>query len=129
MSRVSQILIGMGFLFVAFVFLLLILVDDDKSTRTIRIMLALLCGILGVACILTWGRPYTTRIAMGLLSLSTLGMALAILFSNKREFKAAAFAGMIALMSGTYAVTGLYPDALPLSKVFGKHDSEEDEEE
>jgi hypothetical protein len=43
-----------------------------------------------------------------------------ILLSDKPDPKPAVIAGVVALMSGVYAATGLYPDQLPLSAVFGK---------
>lgn len=80
------------------------------------------CVMIGVACTFSWGRPKTTRIAMGSLSLAMIFMSLGVLLADEDERggkRAVLFSGMIAICSGYYAVTGHYPESLPLAEVFG----------
>jgi hypothetical protein len=87
------------------------------------LLAAVLAGVIGFSCITTWGRPTTSRIAAGGLSIAMIVAVAGILLAGKQEVKPAAFAGVIALMSGAYALSGAYPDWLPLSKVFGNQRS------
>jgi len=113
--RPVQILIGIILLSLAFVFLLLSMLRDQGSN--LAQFAALVAGLLGFACVFTWGRPYTTRVASGLLSLAMIGLAINIVLWNKPEMKAAAFAGFVAFMSGAYAITGYLPE-------FGRRDNQ-----
>ena len=57
-------------------------------------------------------------------SLAMIAMAMVDLLSGTPENRGAiSFAILVAVMSGGYAVTGYYPESLPLAQVFGKHDS------
>ena len=85
-----------------------------------RLMMAILAGSLGIACVFQWGRPYTTRAALGLLSLGMIGMVVSALVSERPNVEGAGFAALVALMSGAYAVTGYYPRFFPFANVFGR---------
>jgi peptidoglycan/LPS O-acetylase OafA/YrhL len=109
MNRPSQILIGVVLLCLAFVLFLMSMLPDQGDYLLIRRFGALLAGLLGFACVFSWGRPYTTRVAFGILSLAMIGMAVSIMMSSRPEIKPTVFAGMVALMSGAYAITGYDP--------------------
>lgn len=129
MTRPVQILIGIILLSLALVLGLMSMIPDETHFMIVRQLSALLAGLLGFVCVVSWGRPYTTRVALGLLALAMLAMAFHILMSDKLDIGPVVFAGMVALMSGGYAVTGYYPESLPMSAVFGARDNQRSREE
>jgi hypothetical protein len=128
MRRVSQIIIGSMLLLLALVMLLMAALPGEGEFLVVRLTAAFVAAPLGFACLLSWGRPYTTRVAMGVLCLAMALMGIAILLSDKPNLRPVAFAALVAVMSGTYAITGIYPESLPLSNVFGTRADEEPDE-
>jgi hypothetical protein len=128
MSRVSQIIIGSILLLLALVMLLMAMLPGEGAFLVIRLTAAFVAAPLGFACLLSWGRPYTTRVALGILCFAMVVMAIAILLSDKPAPGPVAFAALVAAMSGAYAITGFYPEFLPLSNVFGTRADEERDE-
>lgn len=120
MGRGTQILIGVILLLLSFVLLIMASIPEERSFATGRLLGAMIAGLLGFACTFTWGRPLTTRVSLGLLSVAMVAMIVFILTSEKPELKPCVFAGFVALVSGAYAVTGYYPENLPLAQVFAK---------
>jgi hypothetical protein len=98
---------------------LMAMIPDEQGYLVGRLMGALVAGILGFACVFTWGRPLTTRAGLGVLSLSMIAMIVYILKSKDPDLKSCGFAGLIAVMSGAYALTGYYPANFPMAAVFG----------
>jgi hypothetical protein len=120
MSRGSQIVIGIILFLLSAVCLLTAAIPGEEEFLAPRLMAALLFGALGFATVFTWGRPLTTRVALGVLSLGLFGIAIYTLFSENPELGTVGFAVVTGLMSGTYAATGYYPQSLPMAEVFGK---------
>ncbi len=118
MSRGAQIIIGVIMLALSLVLLMMAAIPGEAGYGVYRVMGALLFAILGFACVFTIGRPLTTRVAMGLLSLFMIIIAV-YSASQKDGVKPIMFAVAIAMMSGAYAVTGFYPNDFPLAEVFG----------
>jgi hypothetical protein len=119
MSRGSQVLIGIVLLLLASVMALMAMIPDEQGYLIGRLMGALVAGVLGFVCVFTWGRPLTTRIGLGVLSLSMIAMIVYILKSKDPDLRSCGFAGLIAMMSGAYAMTGYYPASFPMAQVFG----------
>ena len=119
MNRGVQIAIGLIMLLFSFVLFLLASIPEKPGEGTTRVLGGLLFAILGFSCTFTFGRPVSTRIAMGLLSLFMIIMIVYIL-NQDGEHKSAIFAALVAMMSGVYAATGIYPDSMPFAEVFGK---------
>lgn len=120
MGRIPQIIIGIILFLFAAVLMLMSTLPGEPGYALPRILGAILAAILGFACLFTWGRPISTRIALGLLSLSMVFMAIYALTQKDSSIKSVVFALLICFMSGTYAATGYYPDQMPFSEVFGK---------
>ena len=125
MSRGSEIVIGILCLLLSAVFFILAPITGPTAPIGVSgiLLSAAVAGMIGISCVTTWGRPMTSRIAAGCLCLAMLALAVGIMFSNKSEVKAIIFAGTIALMSGVYCCSGLYPSWLPLSRVFSHRDT------
>lgn len=124
MNRKVLTLIGIVLVTLGAVMLLMAGVADGDHLNprpflVLRLTAGLLAAFLGLACVVPWGRPYTMRVALGLLALAMLGMIGHIMMSDNPEIWPSLSALMIAVMSGTYAVTGYYPDFLPYAEVFG----------
>jgi DNA-directed RNA polymerase subunit RPC12/RpoP len=95
-------------------------VEEKSSESPIAVVVSIFVfAAIGVACTFSWGRPYTTRIAMGGLALSMVAMLLFMLIQGADRKGAMLYGGIIAICSGYYAVTGHYPEWLPLAEVFG----------
>jgi peptidoglycan/LPS O-acetylase OafA/YrhL len=120
MSRNSQVIIGLVLLLLCAAMTMMALGTGEPQYLVARLGAALVAGALGFACSFEFGRPLTTRISLGVLSLGMLGMVVHILLSNDRDLKSVSFAVLVAVMSGAYAFTGYYPNGLPMSEVFGK---------
>ncbi|MFO0865428.1 MAG: hypothetical protein U0744_12385 [Gemmataceae bacterium] len=120
MSRNSQVVIGLVLLLLCAAMTMMALGTGDPQYLVPRLGAALVAGALGFACSFEFGRPLTTRISLGVLSLCMMGMAVHILLSNDRDIRSMSFAVLVAVMSGAYAFTGFYPSGLPMSEVFGK---------
>lgn len=124
MSRGTQVLAGLVLLSFSAVLVLLAMMPaedaDPGGANPIRWGIALLSGVLGLASLIPWGRPHTTRLALGLLSLTMCAMIVGILQSKDVSKRGLMFAAIVAVVSGSYAITGYYPDAMPAAEVFGR---------
>jgi hypothetical protein len=123
MSRGTQITIGILCLMIAATLLLMFRVDVPTGPVMISTYLASfsVAAIIGFSCLLTKGRPYTTRVAAGTICLGL--MASVIYLVIFRDCDPRALELMIpALGIGAYAATGYFPRWLPLGQVFGRQE-------
>jgi hypothetical protein len=77
--------------------------------------------MLALAIIIPWGKPYTTRIMMGLMSVGLIIMAIWVLATTPLKFddiKWLVIAGIMSIFPAIYAITGRYPRHWPFAEVF-----------
>ncbi len=81
------------------------------------LMVACIFGILAFALLIKWGRPISTRIAVGAVSFGGVCAAIGSAVSGNINGMLAVF-GLISVGGIYYAITGQYPNSLPLAEVF-----------
>jgi hypothetical protein len=116
-GRILQILLGLGFAYLTV--LCASTIGNDAPEAKFRAwgpqVLTAALGLLAFACLVEFGRPWTTRLAMGIISLLTFAVLVAIIIEGK--FGGVVFCLLIALPSGGYALTGQYPADNPIAKL------------
>ena len=122
MSRGSEIAIGgvCALLSLVFGMLAFIRANEGQASQSVMLMLlvATVSGLLSFALLVKWGRPMTTRVAVGIVSL--LGLLAMIGAAMSGQLKANGILWIVFGAGGLfYAVTGKFPDSFPMSEVFG----------
>lgn len=110
LNRPVQVIIGLILVSLGGVLALLAQLPDLPRNPLVIQGTAGLAGIMGLASIFTWGRPYTLRFAFGLSSIMLFCLMVSCVLDAKPDFKAAVFAGLFGLLSGAYAIIGKVPD-------------------
>ena len=119
MSRGSEIAIGLVSALLSGVLLLIAPTVGVNAPIGLAgfLMVAAIFGILAFALLIKWGRPISTRIAVGAVSAGGICAAIGSAISGNINGMLAVF-GLISGGGLFYAITGTYPDSLPLSEVF-----------
>jgi hypothetical protein len=106
MSRGSELVIGFICLMLSAVWFILAPITGPTAPIGIWgiLLAATLAGVIGFACVLTWGRPVTTRIAAGGLCVAMIASIVAIALSDDPEIGAMKFAEIVAVISGSCAL-------------------------
>jgi hypothetical protein len=120
MKRVIEIVIGVILLLLGYIITIPPrFAADSHPTIDGRLIVAVfLCGFLGFACVVNWRRPITTRVWLGYLCVIMICLIIDFVRSDNLELLAAVLAGLVAILTGAYAVTGYYPESFPLATVF-----------
>lgn len=118
MSRVLQVLIGIVLLLLAAT-IAYNAATPNLQHYLVRLALAFLLGLLGFTCTFAWGRPYTTRISLSVLSLALLGFSVVILCSDKPDFGPAFGGLMMSFIAGSSALASFARDGSTSSNAFG----------
>lgn len=77
--------------------------------------------MLALAIIIPWGKPYTTRFMMGLMSAGLIIMAIWMIATTPlkvEEVSRLVVAGIMSIFPALYAITGKYPSHWPFAEVF-----------
>lgn len=119
MSRGSEISVGLVSALLSGVLLLIAPTAGVNAPIGLAGFLAVaaIFGILAFALLIKWGRPISTRIAVGAVSFGGVCAAIGNVFSGKVHGMLALF-GLISVGGLFYAITGTYPDSFPLAEVF-----------
>src|SRR5438132_6750636 len=101
MSRASEVVIGIFCLLLSAAWFVLAPITGPTAPVGVWgiLLCAALAGFIGFCCVTTWGRPTTSRIAAGALCVAMIAAAIAVAISEKPQWGAVRFAGMVAAMS------------------------------
>lgn len=125
MSRGSEIAIGLVAALLAGVQILIAFTSGDEAPIGFfgLFIFGLFAGCVAAACLFKTGRWLTTRISAGGISLAIAFGVISFLMSDepmpRRIGKLVGF-GALGVACGWYAVTGKYPDDMPMSEFFAQ---------
>lgn len=122
MRRLFEILTGIVLLAVAWVFFYQPWLTDFEQQFDGRLLVgSLLCGFIGMACMVCWKRPITTRIWLGYLCFLMVCMIVDVVRSDELSWQIALLAAIVGMLSGGYTLSGYYPRSFPIAQVFCKN--------
>lgn len=121
MSRGSEIAIGAVSALLCLVMLLIAPTTGPTAPVGVAgfLLIAAIFGILAFALLIKWGRPMSTRVAVGAVSLMGIWAMVGMALNGKLNVIAGMW-GLLSVGGGIYAITGRFPESLPLSQIFGQ---------